>query len=329
MPRIVGPLVNNNKYIVMMRGITVRYKCNDYERSYAPMNLKALRCCVEIVRQGSFTKAAQHLHIAQPALSMAVTRLEEELGVTLFNRTTRKVLLTAEGEQFLPRIASALREMDVARQELRDMADLKRGEVRLGIPPMFGLHYVPGLMNAFRQSYPGIAMTVFEGSAADIGQRLEQREIDLALLESRRVPQDKESILLGSDEMLACMHPDHPYAGKAFLTAEDLRNTDMVVFDRTFVQRHLLDAFFAEHGITYQVALQSNFVSLVVQAALDNMGVATLLRSVQQRTPGIVGVPFRPAQQMSFRLCWRSGEYLSLASKRFIDFAAQTHYLER
>lgn len=81
----------------------------------------------------------------------------------------------------------------------------------------------------------------------------------------------------------------------------------MVVFDRTFVQRHLLDAFFAEHGITYQVALQSNFVSLVVQAALDNMGVATLLRSVQQRTPGIVGVPFRPAQQMSFRLCWRSG----------------------
>ena len=66
-----------------------------------------------------------------------------------------------------------------------------------------------------------------------------------------------------------------------------------------------------------------------VQAALDNMGVATLLRSVQQRTPGIVGVPFRPAQQMSFRLCWRSGEYLSLASKRFIDFAAQTHYLER
>lgn len=107
------------------------------------MNLKALRCCVEIVRQGSFTKAAQHLHIAQPALSMAVTRLEEELGVTLFNRTTRKVILTAEGEQFLPRIASALREMDVARQELRDMADLKRGEVRLGIPPMFGLHYVP------------------------------------------------------------------------------------------------------------------------------------------------------------------------------------------
>jgi DNA-binding transcriptional LysR family regulator len=70
------------------------------------MNLKALRCCVEIVRQGSFTKAAQHLHIAQPALSMAVTRLEEELGVTLFNRTTRKVILTAEGEQFcraLPR----------------------------------------------------------------------------------------------------------------------------------------------------------------------------------------------------------------------------------
>ena len=67
------------------------------------MNLKALEYCVEIARQGSFTKAAQALHVAQPALSMAVSRLEDELGVALFNRATRQISVTAEGELFLAR----------------------------------------------------------------------------------------------------------------------------------------------------------------------------------------------------------------------------------
>lgn len=288
------------------------------------MNLKALRCCVEIARQGSFTKAAQNLHIAQPALSMAVTRLEEELGVALFNRTTRRVTVTAEGQQFLGRIAAALHEMDIARQELREMIDLQRGELRLGIPPMFGLHYVPELIKRFRSAHPAIVMSVFEGSADDISQRLEQREVDLALLESRRVTDDQDSILLGTDEMVLCMHPAHPFANKRALIAEDLRDMDMVVFDRTFLQRNLLDRFCEAQKVDYRIALQSNFVSLVIQAALDQVGIATLLRSVQQCTPGLVGVPFEPAQNLSFSLCWRSGENLSRASKRFIAFAGET-----
>ena len=95
----------------------------------------------------------------------------------------------------------------------------------------------------------------------------------------------------------------------------------MVVFDQTFLQRHLLDAFCAEAGVSYRIALQSNFVSLVTQATHDGMGISTLLRSVQKLEPGLVGVPFKPAQTMSFRLCWRANEYLSLANRRFVEFA--------
>ncbi|MNO98525.1 DNA-binding transcriptional regulator CynR [compost metagenome] len=149
----------------------------------------------------------------------------------------------------------------------------------------------------------------------------------MALLESRRVSTDCDSILLGTDEMLLCMHPNHPFASKPFLTADDLQEADMVVFDRTFLQRHLLDTFCADGKVTYRIAMQSNFVSLVIQAARDQVGMATLLRSVLQCTPGLVGVPFRPIQQMSFRLCWRSGEYLSPASKQLVDFASRAKLL--
>lgn len=285
------------------------------------MNLKALKCCVEIARLGSFTKAAQTLHIAQPALSMAVTRLESELGVTLFNRASRQVTVTAEGQCFLDRAQRALLELDMAQQELRDIAHLHTGEIRLGVPPMFGINNVPELLGAFRIQHPKITMTVYEGSADAISQRLENREIDLAILESRRVANSWSSVLLGTDEMVLCMNEHHPLASRAYLEARDLQDLDMAVFDQTFLQRHLLDAFCEAAQVSYRIVLQSNFVSLVTQATLDGMGVSTLLRSVQQREPGLCGIPFKPAQTMTFRLCWRENEYLSLSNRRFLEFA--------
>lgn len=293
------------------------------------MNLKALKCCVEVARRGSFTKAALALHIAQPALSMAVTRLEEELGVTLFNRAARQITVTAEGKSFLARVEVALLELDTARQALRDMTQLHSGEIRLGVPPMFGINYIPDVLSAFRQQYPGIVMTVVEGSADDISQRLESREIDVALLETRRVIAGWEAVLLGSDEMVLCMHAQHPLASEPFLEAARLQDEPMVVFDQTFLQRHLLDAFCAAGGVNYRIALQSNFVSLVIKATHDGMGLSTLLRTVQALEPGIVGVPFEPAQMMSFSLCWRANEYLSFANRRFVEFAQTAGFFDR
>ncbi|AHG39317.1 LysR family transcriptional regulator [Pseudomonas syringae CC1557] len=293
------------------------------------MNLKALRCCVEVARQGSFTNAAQSLHIAQPALSMAVSRMEEELGVTLFNRAGRKITVTAEGQSFLARVQVALLELDMARQELRDMTQLQSGEIRVGVPPMFGLNYIPEVLSAFRIQHPGIVMTVLEGSADDISQRLEDRKIDIALLESRRVQSSWDSVLLGTDEMVLCMNKDNPLALEPFLEARHLQDEPMVVFDETFLQRHLLDAFCDAGSANYRIALQSNFVSLVIKATVDGMGISTLLRSVQERVSSIVGVPFKPAQTMSFSLCWRANEYLSFANKRFVDFVQTTDIFER
>lgn len=293
------------------------------------MNLKALMGCVEVARQGSFTKAAQSLHIAQPALSMAITRLEEELGVTLFNRAARQVTVTAEGKSFLAHVEVALLELDMARQELRDMAHLHSGEIRLGVPPMFGIHYIPQVLNAFGTRYPGIVMTVVEGSADDISQRLENRDIDVALLESRRVKSGWDSVLLGTDEMVLCMSDSHLLSGEAFIEAWHLQDQKMVLFDQTFLQRHLFDSFCDAAGVDYRIALQSNFVSLVIKATLDGIGASTLLRSIQQSVPGMVGIPFKPAQTMSFSLCWRANEYLSVANKRFIEFAQTTGFFSK
>lgn len=285
------------------------------------MNLKALEYCVEIARQGSFTKAAQALHVAQPALSMAVSRLEDELGVALFNRATRQISVTAEGQVFLARAEACLQGLAGARRELQDLTQLHSGEIRVGVPPMYGIRHIPELLMQYRAQYPGITMHVVEGSADDISRRLAMREIDVALLESRRVDPAWQSVVLGNDEMVLCMSEAHPLAGASSITAQQLRGLDMLVFDNTFLQRHLLDAFCASGRVRYTTALESNFVSLVIAATRSGMGISTLLRSVQEQTPGIVGVAFEPVQVMSFCLCWRGHEYVSLANQRFIETA--------
>lgn len=289
------------------------------------MNLKALTYCVAVARLGSFTRAAQSLHVAQPALSMAVARLEEELGVQLFNRAARQVTVTAEGQLFLGKAQVSLLALDDARQALKDLTQLSSGEIRVGIPPMYGIRHIPELLAQFRARYPGIAMHVVEGSAEDIGQRLRQRSIDVALLEQRRIEPAWDSVTLGHDEMLLCMSPAHPLAGEPSLRAEQLQDVDMLVFDQTFLQRHLLDAFCAARRVSYRIALESNFVPLVTRLTRDAMGICTLLRSVQQQEPGIVGVPFEPPLTLSFGLCWRPHEYLSLANQRFVE-AAQAFF---
>lgn len=153
--------------------------------------------------------------------------------------------------------------------------------------------------------------------------------IDVALLESRRVKSSWDSVLLGTDEMVLCMNEHNLLAQEPFLEARHLQDQPTVVFDQTFLQRHLLDAFCDAGSANYRIALQSNFVSLVIKATADGMGISTLLRSVQEREPGIRGVPFKPAQTMSFSLCWRADEYLSFANKRFVDFVQTTDIFER
>ena len=98
-------------------------------------------------------------------------------------------------------------------------------------------------------------------------------------------------------------------------------NEPMLVFDNTFLQRHLLDAFCSNDRVRSNIALESNFVPLVIAATRNGMGVSTLLRSVQQQEPGLAGVSFEPAQFMHFNLCWRGSEYLSQANRRFIETA--------
>lgn len=284
------------------------------------MNLKALRYAVEVARVGSFTLAAQRLHIAQSALSMAISRLESELGVPLFNRVGKRISLTAEGGRFLERVGHLLQGLNVARQELTDLSQLQVGEVRLGFAPMFGMGRLPDWLEGFHASYPGVMLTAIEGGGQEVSRRLDAREIDLGLMDSRRIREDWESVSVDADELLICVSAEHELAKYQSVQPNDLQGLKMVVLDERFAQRVMLDEYCKPRKLEYQVTLQSNDAPLIVQGAQRGLGATTLFRSNLHAAPGLVGVSFDPPQKLNFSLCWRAGEYLSLANRRFVEF---------
>ena len=136
------------------------------------MDVRALRYFTEVVRQQSFTRAAQKLFVTQPTISKMLRQLEEELGCTLILRDGRRLHLTDSGQAVYQRGLTILQEFHQLEAEIGDINQLKTGELRLGIPPMVGMQ-IAGSISAFRRRYPGVQLKISEFG----GLRSEERRV--------------------------------------------------------------------------------------------------------------------------------------------------------
>ena len=175
-----------------------------------PIDVRISRYCEAIARHGSFTKAARELRIAQPALSVAIKRLEEELGILLFTREARKVVASPEALLLLRRADRIFDELKLAHHELQAAAELRVGEVKIGMPPMYGQVYFPRLIAQFHAAFPAVVITAMEGSADEVQAMLESGAIDIGMLENRRIPPGWDRIEVGRDETVLCVSRAHP-----------------------------------------------------------------------------------------------------------------------
>jgi DNA-binding transcriptional LysR family regulator len=285
------------------------------------IDLKALRYCEAVARRGSFTKAAEELRIAQPALSIAIKKLEAELGVVLFARQARHVVASPEAELLLRRAARIFDEVTLAREEIQAAAELKVGEVKVGFPPMFGQVYLPKIFSEFHEEFPAVVITALEGSADGVRRLLDAGAIDIGILESRRVPGGWQSVEVGRDETVLCVNAGHRLAERSFVEAKDLDDLPMAVFDSTFLQRNVLEELCKAAKIKFRLVLQSNHVPTIHEAVANGIGAATMIRSTVDGDQRIVPVSFRPQLRFKFSLCWRHEKSLTKACRTFIDFS--------
>jgi len=284
------------------------------------MDLRQLRVFVEVVRQGSFTRAAERLHIAQPAVSITIRKLEEELELSLLNRRERRVRLTAEGENLLRHAERVLDNVAAAETEMAELRGLTKGEVRIGIPPMMSSYYFPRIIREFCDAYPNLKLSVNGDGAARIQRQIARGEIDLGVVAGQKLLPGLQSRHFLREEIVACVPISHPLAGRSSILLSEFLRQPLILFKEGYYMRELMDDLMADHVLRPQVVFETNLFSLVRSLIKQKLGISTFLRMVVRGDDELAAVSFDPPLYLDLLVAWKADRYLSRANRAFIDF---------
>ncbi|MCL4104509.1 UNVERIFIED_CONTAM: hypothetical protein GTU68_047471 [Idotea baltica] len=290
------------------------------------MDLRKLEIFVAVAEQCSFSQAAKQLHMAQPAVSISVRKLEESLQTPLFDRSGRKVALTAEGENLLRRARQILADVEELSRSMGAMNKLLSGELSIACPSMVATYYLPELLSEFLTVHPGLKASVTQAGTTRVEQMLLADEIELGITTFQHSPTDSELELtpLLDEQMVICVASEHPWAKRRKIGVPDLDGLPMVVYESGYFIREKLDQLCARQAVQADFRMQSNFLPLLLKMVRQGMGATVGLRIMAQEELGITGVPLSPKTAVTMALAKRKGRVISKANQAFLDWAAIT-----
>jgi DNA-binding transcriptional LysR family regulator len=292
------------------------------------MEFRPLRAFVEVVRQGSFSQAAKTVFATQSTVSKAVKQLEDELGVTLLDRLGHRTTLTAAGEVIYRRGIKLLADRDDLLAELDEVRGLKRGTLRLGLPPVGSSTLFAPLFAVYRQRYPGIEVQLVEEYGSDrLEQRLRSGEIDFtcALLP---ISPDFEWQLVRREPLVALLPPNHPLGARRSITLAELRDTPFILFGEGFTLHRIIPDACRRAGFEPHVAAYSSQIDFMLELVGAGLGVAFLPRMIasQRRNASVRSVLLKePDTEWALAMVWRRDAYLSEAAKAWLALMREIH----
>ena len=284
------------------------------------MDLRQLRFFTEVARLESFTKAAESLRMAQPAVSIAIRALEEGLGVALFNRQGKKVALTAEGAAFREHAREILARVQAAEREMKERCGLLRGEVRVGIPTQLGSYYFPRIFVEFKKRYPHLRFSVYEYGTRRIRELLAQGTLELGVVVTQQAPSTLEVRPFLQEEMVACVPLGHPFAGKTSVTYEEFAREPLVLFEEGYFHREVIAQVSSHAGIAPTIVFETNLIPLLKSLVREGFGISTFLGMVIRGEPELAAVRFEPPISFELGIAWKKNSFLSQANRAFVDF---------
>jgi len=284
------------------------------------MDIRSLRCFQMVAREANFTRAAEQLHLAQPAVSMSVKRLENELGLTLFHRNERRITLTDEGERLLLHADKILQAVADAELEMQDLTGLTRGQVRVGIPSMLGSYYLPELLMGFRHSFPALQLSVVEGGTTHIRRLIEKGDLDIGIVVDGGETDELERVHLMQVETLVCVSPDHPFARKTSVSYQAFLDEELVLFKEGFFHRQVTEQLAKDYHVTPKISFETNLIPLIQSVVRHGFGISALLKPAIDDARDLIGIPFDEPLLFNLSIAWRRQSYLSRANKAFVDY---------
>lgn len=289
--------------------------------SAAPVriNFKLLNTFLAVAENVSFRKASEQTHLSLPAVSMQIKQLEEQLGVGLFHRTTRRVELTREGERLMIGARKAMAELDGTLARIHQAANVQQGHLAIACVPTVAGTRLPALMIAFARRFPGISVRVRELSQPGLLEAVRKREVDFGIGPQPERLGELRFQPVFADPYVALLPATHPAAAKSTVSLRELAQMPLLTMGASQFHRQLMQAFDKE-GLKPDLNYEFTNVSTAVAMAEAGLGVSimpsvgvprqTLLKSLK-----IV----RPALSRTIGIVTIRGHALSPSASRFVD----------
>ena len=292
------------------------------------MDIKKLEYFEAVSRLGSFTRAAEELMIAQPSITAGIRRLEEELGLNLFVRNSRRVLLTAEGEQLSKRIGPILQGLKAAEEEMRALKQNRDKILNIGAPPVMGSIILPVIYKEFKAAYPEITPHVMEMGSLGITKAIDGgEEIELGFVVLENLPNHAYRCRkLFDDEVHVIVSETSPLAAYDRISIRQLDGQPIIFFpDHSILSRKIREEF-QNCGMRMNILMTPSQVVNAFSLVRNDIGISFVLGG---RLPfvddmkGVRAIPLENPIPFSAGWIWRTDISLSYAARRCIQYTEQ------
>ncbi|WP_099159686.1 LysR family transcriptional regulator [Virgibacillus ndiopensis] len=291
------------------------------------MDVRQINYFAEVAKQLNFTKAAQALHISQPSLSKTIKNLETELGASLFYRGANQLDLTDAGKAFLINAKYVLDAFENLTSELNDVIDLKKGEIKIGIPPIIGAAFFSKLISKYKETYPSINLLLTEVGSNKIKNGVAEGELDIGLICNRPVQKENfETIKLLKDPLMLIVQKDNPLASKKAIDFSHIEKEPFVLYRHDFSLHDRIIEACEHNGFYPNIVCESSQKDFMIEMVEAKLGIALLPSKIcsQITNENIVAIPFnKPMVNLELGMIWKKNRYLPYAVREFITIAGQ------
>lgn len=292
------------------------------------MELRQLNYVIQIALEKNFSRAAEKLHIAQPSLSQQLSKLEQEIGVLLFRRTTNSVELTQAGQVFVNKSQAILDAVEQLKQEMDDMAQMRSGRLVVGTLPITGSHILPLVLPVFGALYPQIEVILVEDTTAKLEQLTASGGTDLSLLSLPLIDNSLGYEPFLEEEICLAVSPQHPLARRVGpVDISELREEPFIGLKRGQGFRQITVELCEQSGFSPQIVFESSNMETIQSLVAGGMGIA-FVPQMLTRTEGAdfapTYLPLNPKPTRTLVIASRKGRYLSKAADAFIQTLNKT-----
>jgi DNA-binding transcriptional LysR family regulator len=283
------------------------------------MDTQNLRAFLLVAESGSFSIAAEKLHLTQPAVSKRVAQLEEQLGASLFDRIGRKISLTEAGEALLPHARSVQLELQAAERSVRDLSGEMAGLLRLATSHHIGLHRLPPILSYFSRTYPGVQIDIDFMDSEQAYELTLRGEVELAVVTLAPTPVDNIiAIPVWPDPLDFMVQAGHELAQQETPDLRFMSQHPAILPGLNTYTGQIVKSLFDQRGLPLQVALATNYLETIRMMASVGLGWTVLPRSMLDES--LVTLPLADAQlERTLGVVHHQGRSLSRAARTFID----------